>query len=128
MESNQPVAAFDVVEQRLLLLGSDRGVVAVEHQRVVELEFCRRERVCRCRRVGELDAPPRERRREEREHLDRIVRPFLILAEEQDPDWPARLGNACRPGAAATRTPPLSWRRTRRPRATRTAWLRLGQQ
>ena len=113
MERNHTVPGFDVIEERLLLLGSDCRVIAVQHQRVVEPEPGRRERLRRGCRVGELDAAARQGRGEEREHLCRIVRLHFVLAEEQDPDRPAGLGrNPRRRAAATTGAAPLGWRGT----------------
>ena len=89
VQRDEPAAALDVVEQRLLLLRRDRLVVAEQHDRVVVAEPGGGQRVGGRADVGQLDAAPRQRGGQQREHPRRVVRGRLVLTEEQDLDWPS---------------------------------------
>ena len=90
VQRDEPVAAFDEVEQRLLLLRRDRLVIAVDHERVVVAEPGGGQRIGGRADVGQLNAAPRQRGGQQREHPRRVVRALLVLTEEQNPDWPSR--------------------------------------
>jgi hypothetical protein len=68
MNRQHAFAAFDERHQRPLLRRRQRGVVAVNHQRVIVRELFRNQRLFRREHVRELNAPPRERRRDDGEH------------------------------------------------------------
>ena len=99
VQRDRPVAALDEIDERLLLLGRDLGVVAVNHQRVVVRSLAGTSASAGRGDVGELNATARHRGGEQREHLHRIVRPLFLLAEEQDANGAPGLG-AGRAGAA----------------------------
>ena len=80
VDRDEPLAALDVVEQRLLLLGGDLGVVRVDHQAVVVREVLRVE-VVELVGVGQLDAACREDRLQLLEPLGRLV-PGVVAEEE----------------------------------------------
>ena len=98
VDGDEPLAALDEVDERLLLRGRDLQVVAVDHQPVVERELRRVERLGGRQDVRELDAAPGERRGEQREQRRRVVALRLVVAQEQNAKGP-RLRYGGRGGA-----------------------------
>ena len=93
VERDQPLAAFDVVENRLLLIRRDLLLVRVDGEAVVLVEDLRRQRI-ECIGVGELDAMLREGGLELAESSLRLV--MAVVAEEEDADRAGVLGVADR--------------------------------
>jgi hypothetical protein len=93
VERDQPLAPFNVVEQRLLLLRPDLLGIRIDGDAVVLVENLRRQRIERIG-VGEIDAVLGERGLKLAEPGLRLM--MSVVAEEQDADRSCVLGVAYR--------------------------------